>query len=154
MEKQNNQDKLLVSTLKVRKLLLKFLKHSRCRIGLFVVLKSPLHNEDFLLYWGPHTQREESRLECTRHGVQLKLPVCGEECGTRIQVSWNQNSLDFWRAHSNPRGDNFLRVATSRCMLQLKFSSDHIMSDLRNTYRLIHVARSLETFWFPKIILI
>jgi hypothetical protein len=45
--------------------------------------------------WGPHTQREESRLECTRHGVQLKLRVCGEECGTRIQVSWNQDCLEF-----------------------------------------------------------
>jgi hypothetical protein len=38
MEKRNNQDKLLlVIALKVRKLLLKFLKNSRCRIGPFAV---------------------------------------------------------------------------------------------------------------------
>jgi hypothetical protein len=60
-----------------------------------------------------------SRLECTRHGVQLKLRVCGEECDTHIQVSWNQDCLDFWRAHSNLRGDNLLCVATSLCMLRL-----------------------------------
>jgi hypothetical protein len=88
-----------------------------------------------LLLWGPHTQREESRLECTRHGVQLKLRVCGEECGTRIQVSWNQDCLDFWRAHSNPRGDNLLCVATSLCMLRLKFSGGRTLSDLRNMSR-------------------
>jgi hypothetical protein len=55
MEKQNHQGKLLVSALKVRKRLLKFLKNSRCRIGPFAVLKLfsisevTLHNENFLL---------------------------------------------------------------------------------------------------------
>jgi hypothetical protein len=48
MEKQNNQGKLLVSALKVR-------KNSRCRIGPFAVLKLfsifevTLHNEIFFL---------------------------------------------------------------------------------------------------------
>jgi hypothetical protein len=92
-----------------------------------------------------HTEREESRLECTRHGVQLKLRVCGEECGTRIQVSWNQDCLDFWRAHSNPRGDNLLCVATSLCMLRLKFSGGRILSDLRN----MSLLSDKFTFWSP-----
>jgi hypothetical protein len=37
MEEQNNQGKVLVSALKVRKLLLKFLKNSKCRIVPFAV---------------------------------------------------------------------------------------------------------------------
>jgi hypothetical protein len=47
--------KLLVSALEVQKLLLKFLKNSRCQIGPFAVLKSfsisevALHNENVLL---------------------------------------------------------------------------------------------------------
>ena len=46
----------------------------------------------------PHTEREESKLKCTCPGVQLKLLVCGEECGMCSQVCWNQNWLDFKHA--------------------------------------------------------
>jgi hypothetical protein len=55
MEIRNNQGKLLVTAFKVRKLLLKFLKDWRYRIGPFAVLKSfliceiTLYNNKFFL---------------------------------------------------------------------------------------------------------